>query len=277
MKLFAIIVHYDTPEATAAAVAALDASQRRPDGIVVVDNGSARPPLKSSAEVLALPSNIGFGAGANHGIRAAFARGAERVLLVNSDARLRPDAIGRLEAALDENPRLALVGPTILDAAGRVESRGIRYSPHTGRVRTVDAGPIDALSGCVLLAERRALEHAGLFDEHYFYAFEDVDLCRRLAHLGHGIACVPDAIADHDGSLSIGAQSPRRLYFATRNHLRFAATAGPAWALPMRQLLVVGWNLLHAAVRPPSPRAQALAAVSRGVRDYLRGRFGPSR
>jgi N-acetylglucosaminyl-diphospho-decaprenol L-rhamnosyltransferase len=290
-RLCAVVVNYETADATLACVAALRRSRRAPDAIFVIDNGSRDRSVErlraslGADRLLVLDDNQGFAAGSNHGLRAALADGAERLLLLNSDALVHVDALGRLEQALDADPHLGIVGPTII-SGGRIESRGIRYSRHTGRMFCNQAGDalepslpdevrlVDAVSGCAMLIARTVLEHHGLLDEEYFYSFEDVDLCLRATRGGQRSACVTAARVEHDSSLTIGPKSPRRIYFATRNHLRLSRASGAAVTAPLRQALVLGLNLLHVLVRAPAPRVAALAAVSRGVRDHLLRRYG---
>jgi hypothetical protein len=75
----------------------------------------------------------------------------------------------------------------------------------------------------------------------------------------------------------MGATSPRRLYFAVRNHLLLASRVGPQHA-PVRHLRaahIVGLNLAHTMVRSRVRLADGLAALGRGVRDHWNGRYGP--
>jgi hypothetical protein len=87
---------------------------------------------------------------------------------------------------------------------------------------------------------------------------------------------VPEALASHEGGRSIGATSPRRLYFATRNHLRLArrvAPAGPVHSF-LRGVSIVILNLAHAVRTPGASLADRFRAVVRGTRDHLAGRYG---
>ena len=80
-----------------------------------------------------------------------------------------------------------------------------------------------------MLIRRPVFELAGLLDEEYFFSFEDIDFCLRAADKGFRSACVEAAVAYHEGASTIGRQSPRRMLFATRDHL-----ATPSRALPHR-------------------------------------------
>jgi len=255
--------------------------------VIVVDNGS--PARFRGADVIRSERNLGFGGGCNLGIRAALDGGATRVLLVNSDAEVAPDCVGRLEAALDARPALGLLGPLVVQPGppARVESWGIRFSRASGRMRNLGAGAspearpgglveVDAPNGCCLLARREVFERAGLFTEELFYGFEELELGLRAGRAGFGSAVDPSAVVMHLGARTIGAASPDRLYYAARNHLRVAAESAPlpppaAWA---RAGAIVAMNFAHALVRAPAPRIAGLRAVARGVYDHARGRYG---
>jgi GT2 family glycosyltransferase len=286
----AIIVNYRTPDATVRAARSLGDIDR----LFIVDNGSddgsldrLRAELRDAA-ILATGRNLGFSGGSNAGIAAALAGGADRLLLVNSDVELAADGVGRLARALDQHPHLGIVGPALLDDGGRIESLGLSFSRLSGRVWNLGAGqpadrlrpwprprPVDGVTGCVMLIRRAVVDEVGRFDERYFYALEDLDLCLRAAQRGFGTACVETATARHAGSLTIGPRSPRRLYFAARNHLLLARRAPlPAPLALARDGAIVARHLAHALVTAPAPRLAGLRAVARGVVHHLRGRYG---
>ena len=295
----AVVVNHDTPAQTRLAVRSLLASQRPIQAVVVVDNGSAPGVAESlraalpGVTVLVSGVNLGFSGGCNLGIREALRRGADHVLLINSDVVAPPDLAGTLERALAGYPGAGIAGPLVLDRADprRVSSAGIRYDPSTGRMRHLGFGEpsaawmageitaVNGVSGCAMLIARRVLDRVGLLDEAYFYSFEDLDLCLRARAAGFAALCVPGAVAYHEGSVSIGARSPRRVYFAARNHLRLASRSGVAPGAVRtlaRQLSIVGLNVAHALVSAGVPRGRALRAVARGTWHHLVGRYGDS-
>jgi GT2 family glycosyltransferase len=290
----AVVLNYATPGLTWLAVRSLQTSLVRPGRILVVDNaspdGSAdvlRQSL-SDAEILSLPTNTGFAGGCNRGMAAALAGGAEFVLLVNSDAWVEAQTIGELLAAARVWPAGGIFAPVLVarDEPGRVTSAGIRYSELTARMRnardgtSVDRLPsrpevVDAVSGCVMLIRCDLVRRIGYLDERYFFAFEDIEYCRRARGAGFGVWCVPAARAHHAGSATIGGTSPRRLYFAARNHLLLASSSMRRAARPFRFAAIVALNGLHALRSRGAPGRRRLAAVWRGVRDHLAGRYGP--
>jgi GT2 family glycosyltransferase len=306
-RLAAVVLNFRTPDDTLLAVRSLRASRRHIDTIIVVDNspgGSGGLPGSDRVddlrrvledvwtEITYLPTerNLGFSGGMNVGIREALAKGADRVMLVNSDVIVPPDCVERLEEGL-EAPGAGIVGPIVLSrsAPDLVASLGMSYSPATGRMRHRGFGRrveysdrqsrtvVDGVSGCLMLVRRDVFVAAGLLDEEFFFGFEDLEFCLRARRAGFTTAIAGRAAAFHEGGRSIGAASVRRFYFAARNHLLVARRAVPASSRTRfagQALSIVMLNVGHALVSPGASLPARLGAVARGTRDFLRGRFG---
>jgi len=294
-RTFAVVLNYRTASATIAAVRSLQASTSPPASIIVVDNASgddSLPRVRSDApdaQLIASAVNSGFSGGCNVGIRAALDQGASRVLLLNGDVDVPPDTLSVLECVFHKEPRVGVAGPivTMRSDPSSIESAGISYSPATGRMRHLGHNArqsdtplaacrdVDAVSGCAMLVRREVFETVGLFAEEYFYGFEDLEFCLRAKAAGFRTVCAGDAVVKHEGGASIGRASPRRLYFAARNHLLLATRVGPqAWPIRFaRATNIVGLNVAHALVQSGAI-APSLAAIGRGVRDHLKGRYG---
>ncbi|MFN8641978.1 MAG: glycosyltransferase, partial [Candidatus Binatia bacterium] len=83
---------------------------------VVIDNASADDSAAAlraaqpGLEILANPRNLGYAGGNNVGIRWALARGADYVLLINSDTEVTPDLVTELVRVAESDARIAVVG-----------------------------------------------------------------------------------------------------------------------------------------------------------------------
>jgi GT2 family glycosyltransferase len=292
VPIVSVVLNYRTPADTSIAVASLRASERLSD-VIVVDNDAGvvcRDALArwgGAVTCLQTGSNLGFSGGMNAGIRQALAGGARHVLLANSDVVVPPDCLGRLEAALNEHPDVGIVGPVIRSRAFPevVASAGIDYDLRTGRMRHrgtpasggAEAGDVAAVSGCVMLIAREVFERVGLFDEKYFFGFEDIDFCLRARAAGFRTHVETGAVAYHQGGVTIGAQSPRRLYFSARNHLMLAhghaGGSGPM-TRAARAAFIMSLNLAYAVKAPGGSLPVRVSATLRGILDYFRGRRG---
>jgi GT2 family glycosyltransferase/glycosyltransferase involved in cell wall biosynthesis len=298
-RLAAVVLNFRTPDETLLAVKSLLASRRALDFLIVVNNDpgdgtrAALMPVLSKITYIDTSANLGFSGGMNVGIREARARGADRILLVNSDVIVPPDAIERLEQALHAGPQVGIVGPVVLARSepDRIATLGMSYAPVTGRMKhrgtgnsvadhrlRADSDVVDAVSGCLMLIKGEVFDAVGLLDEQYFFTFEDLDFCLKARRAGFSTVLAGQAVVYHEGGQSLGARSPKRFYYAARNHLRLARETDPA-ASPLRALTRACWivmlNLAHAIVSPGGSLPVRVAAVARGTRDYVAGRFGP--
>ena len=297
-NIAALVLNYGTPQDTVESVRALRESRRPLDQIIVVDNGSpddSEAYMRRHLEplgvtVLQTGENLGFSGGNNVGIRLALRRGANQVLLVNSDVTLEPGCVGNMEQALRGRPNWGIAGPRVLARSARhiIATLGMTFSPTTGRMRHIGFGKhvgnvpspplttVDGVSGCAMLIRAEVLQQVGLLDEDYFFSFEDLDLCLRARRAGFETVCVGRATAFHEGGQSIGKHSPRRIYFATRNHLlmaRTSARSAPPYTM-VRHAFILGLNLAHVMLTSDIPRREGFKAMSAGVWHHVWRRYG---
>lgn len=169
------------------------------------------------------------------------------VFLLNPDTELSPEALPRLIACLQAQPRAAVVGPSLFYGDGRpqpsrrrflslpsawVESTPIGWHwpglPAIARFHMADrpeAGPerVDWLVGAALLCRCEALEQAGGLDEGFFMYAEEMDLCRRLADAGWETWYCPGARVLHHEGQSSGQVSGLRHRLFQRARVRYVA------------------------------------------------------
>src|SRR5207237_769005 len=158
------------------------------------------------------PENLGYAGGANLGIRAALAAGADVVLVLNNDVRLRPGAAAAALEALGADRRIAAVGPKVL--AREDPSRlWLAWGEVTWRQSLVALrgagepdGPawdaprdVEWIAGCAMWIRREALAAVGLLDETFFAYHEEVDWCARARAAGWRVVYRPAAVVTHTG------------------------------------------------------------------------------
>ena len=196
---------------------------------IVVDNasrdGSADMVAHEFPDAVLLRSdvNLGFAAANNHGF--AVARG-RWVVLLNSDAFLRPGALPRAVQHMQADPAIGfggarLVGrdggwqpsarafPSCLNDLLTLSGLSSRYprSQFFGRVDRTWADPdepasVDWVPGAFGIVPRDLLEQVGYFDERFFLYYEEVDLCRRIKAAGRTVWYWPDVVVVHLGGES---------------------------------------------------------------------------
>ena len=288
-RVTAVVVHWRDADDTRGCVASLAAE---PDlDVVVVDNGS-RPPLDMPAGVTTIRStdNLGYAGGANLGIAAALAAGAETVLLLNNDVRVRPGATAAALRVLGSDAGVAVVGPKVLarEDPSRLWLAWGRVTYGQSLVALCGAGEPDGpafaeqrdvewVAGCAMWLRAAAVRDVGLLDEAFFAYHEEVDWCTRARERGWRVVYCPDAVVTHTGRGTAGGPAAVRVrkYFAARNTILFARKhARPAARVKLACFLAASlplqlmWHWRRGT-------AEEVWLKIRGVRDALAGRRPP--
>jgi len=250
MDLSIIIVSFNAAADLERCLASLHAAPpSTPHNIVVVDNGSTDGSVAiartwADIRVVEVGSNAGFARANNIGIRES--RG-DAILLLNNDTIVPPGAIDRLVDELNRHPDVAVVGPRLVDGAGRAELSFGRMIGPLNELRQkwlAHGGGVDALtrrrqypdwvSGACLLVRRADAEAVGGLDERFFMYTEDVDFCTALRSRGRRVLFTPDVEVVHLRGRS-AATAPRATRDAyVRSHLAFYEKHHPAWAPILR-------------------------------------------
>jgi GT2 family glycosyltransferase len=193
--------------------------------LVIVDNASTDGTLDQLAQVGGArihrnPRNLGFGPATNQG--AAMARG-RHLLLLNSDAWVRPGWLEPLIDLADSDPGVAAVASKLLYPDGRLQEAG-SIVWRDARVRQYGDGDVpnrpeynfrrtvDYASAACLLVRRSAFIEVGGFDPLFAPVyFEDVDLCLALAAGPGRVVYQPRSVVEHvrGASSSGGVQGTR--------------------------------------------------------------------
>lgn len=194
--------------------------------VVIVDNASTdgtRDELDSvtGARILRNPRNLGFGPANNQG--AAMARG-RYLLLLNSDAWVRPGWLQPLLDVVEADAGVAAVAPKLLYPDGRLQEAG-SILWRDARVRQYGDGDVpnrpeynfartvDYASAACLLVRRSAFISVGGFDPRFAPVYyEDVDLCLALGAGPGRVVYQPRSVVEHvRGASSSGAVQTTRI------------------------------------------------------------------
>ena len=235
--LVAVVVTYRAPrEMLDTCVGALRAGGGV-DRIVVVDNGGTAVVDDPAVELIQPGSNLGFGGGANLGLRRADGLGAQFIALLNDDVRVEPGWLGPVLAAFDADD-IGAVQPVLYVEGSNppeVNSAGVELDKY-GQGHDLTLGVRHQASDLTLVVRHRASDleiftggcvvfrgefcaATGGFDESLFLYYEDVDLARRGAALGWRYRLATESHVWHRGSATTLAQPGRTRYFQERNRL----------------------------------------------------------
>lgn len=210
------------------------------DRVIVVDNGStdnsAAVAARAGAHVIRLAANAGFAMAVNCGLEAA--AGLEWIGVLNNDVTLAPDWLAQIMAKLEPGDSWFATGK-LLDAQAhkRIEGSfdavcrgGCAWRCGHGRpdsevwnqARTIQLAPFTAVVFRAGLFDR-----VGYLDEKFESYLEDVDFGLRCAEAGLSGLYVPDAIAYHQGSATLGRWHPDTVRRMARNQLLIVAKHYP--------------------------------------------------
>jgi GT2 family glycosyltransferase len=279
MDVSTIIVTRNTCALACAAIqSVLDSQDSLTKEIFVVDNGSTDetsatlPREFPQLQFIRSEKNLGFARACN---RAAKAARGEFLLLLNSDARLEPDALAKAVGWMRAHPDCAVAGAQLLNTDGARQNsianfptlatellnksllRRLWPGKFPGKEQTF-AAPVDVetVVGAFMLIRKSVWDALGGLDERFFFFFEETDFCLRARQKGFRVAHLPDVRVWHgqgqtakqiSASARIEYWRSRYLYFA-KNHscgARIILAAG-LWLRLLVDLAMAGFLTLLA-------------------------------
>lgn len=250
--------------------------------IVIVDNalvGGIPAEMRGNrTQVIEMGENAGFARAVNCGWRAA---PTPWVAILNSDVELDPRWLERLVqhsegAVFATGTILSAADPTRIDGTYDLVSRSgcawrAGYDERADRLlpRMAPSCRISIAPATACLYRRDILEQLGGFEESFESYLEDVDFGLKCVASGASGVYVPDAIAWHWGSATLGRWNPRIVRLTARNQLRLVARHYDAalfrsswWQIIVGQFL---WGLV--AARHGAGGAW-IAGKWEGLRDF---------
>jgi GT2 family glycosyltransferase len=227
--------------------------------------------------VISLGRNAGFAAAVNRGVQEA---GAEWIGVLNNDVLLAPDWLAQLMAKLKPSQAWFATGK-ILNAGAhdRMDGsfdavcrggcawrcgHGRLDSPLWNQPRAIQLAPFTAA-----VFRAGVFERVGLLDERFESYLEDIDFGLRCAEAGLGGVYVPEAVAYHQGSATLGRWHGDTVRKIARNQLLLVAKHYPpnwilryGWPVFIAQTL---WGFI--ALRHGAPFSYIVGKVQ-GLRQF---------
>lgn len=267
-----------------------------PVQVVVVDNDShdgTDDIVKehfSQFTFISSGANLGYAGGNNLGIQVGLDREADYIFILNPDAVVDPECVGRLVQRLEKDRDVAIVSPkiyvsgsdTIWYAGSSIDWKTGRTPHHGAGIK--DNGTFDAAeyteraSGCAMLARANLITRVGDLDEQYFLYYEETDWSVRFTDCGYRIGFVASAKVWHAVSLSTGGYAePTYQYYMARNQLLFMKQHSKG-SFPLFLIRFIMQVALRAVllIRGSSLKAswQYVRTCAIASSDFFRHRFG---
>ena len=201
-----------------------DVAWRRNYDVMVIDNASGDGTAEMvesefpSVDLVRNPTNVGVAPARNQ----IFNRAAGRyVIILDVDTLVHPGSFDVLLDVMDKNPDAAIAGPRLVYRDGALQ---LSCRPFPNPLNIVLEGTflrelfsksrfvvnytmegwdhaeqrdVGWMYGAALVVRKSALAKIGLFDEGFFYLYEDIDLCFRARQAGFRNLYVPDAVVTH--------------------------------------------------------------------------------
>lgn len=297
-KLWAVLLTYNRPADLRDHLAALRSQVRRPDHLVVVDNGdldgetativAAHRDLGQDVSLVQTGENLGPAGGWALGVRGVLKRAApaDWLLLLDDNDPPRTDGVLRDIEALAR--RSHALDPHV-GGAGLIGARFDRHRGVVTRLRDNElSGTVDVDTfggGTFPLYRIEALQAVGGLRADLFFGFEDLDLGLRLRECGYRLVIdgpLMEAERRHAGNLGLpavrrtrpGDASPWRRYYTVRNVILICRELGFRRAAILSTLRAGIAGPLVAAIRR-DPQWRELGRMSvKGAADAWRGRTG---
>lgn len=209
LKVYAIVLNYNSSEECIGLFKNLSEYNQSISEILIIDNASSIEDIENlkkniSFENLILNSeNLGFAGGNNIAIQKALAEEADFIWILNPDIRIEEDTLPQLLKCIEEDDRLAAVGPRIIkredpylifsDGEKIIWDATCRtyHKNHNKMVKEMPGSidyDVDYIDGSCILIRKEAFEETGLFCEDYFLYFEETDWCFRSKEKGWKLA-----------------------------------------------------------------------------------------
>lgn len=180
-----------------------------PATVMVIDNGSGDATCEiirdnyPGVELIETHENLGFGRANNIGIQLAVERGFDYLFLLNQDAWIEPDTLGKLVEAAEKNSAYGILSPVHLNGKGDATDFG--FSEYTGLKNREEAAqlteevtPYPFINAAMWLIPVRVIKETGPFAPLFPHYGEDRNLVLRLQKRGYRVGLVKSAFGYHD-------------------------------------------------------------------------------
>lgn len=261
---------------------------------IMVDNDSKDNSIEEALrtmpdiQILDTKKNNGFARGNNIGIKEALKDpDVKYIALLNTDARLEKDWLGKVIELAERKPMVACLQGTTLNYSDRriIDSTHLYMTQgaqgaqgHWQDVYYEEIGPkkVFGVNAAACLISRKFIEaqpYRQFFDESLFMYLEDVDIGARSTIMGWDNYLVPGARAYHMGSASSGGEtgfSNYGLYMTFRNNLG-VILKNYRWGTIFRLLIslpVTDYRTIQHLIRLNRPEAARKVIAGRLVGIY---------
>lgn len=195
-KIFIIILNHNEKEGLLRTLASVFGLKYDNFEVVLVDNdstdGSLEEIRRSFSRVIVIKNseNVGVYTGLNIGIKYSLERGAKYVMFLKAGAILNSNSLSGLAKELDENNKIGIVSPVIINEKRTILFSGGKIS--WGKMSIINKKTklkssffSDFILRNAALVRAEVFRKSGLLDEKYFLYYGDVDFSLQVKKAGY--------------------------------------------------------------------------------------------
>jgi len=234
-----IALNYNQPDITCLFLQSLRKLSFSNYEVILIDNHSVIDPtsrIKSEFPEIRfyrLTKNLGFTGGNNLAMK--LAKG-DYFFIVNNDTEIASvNLLEKLLEPFENDPLIGMVSPKIryFDNPQIIQFAGYsKINAFTGRNgqigdHEVDNGQYDQsgythyANGAAMLVKREVAEKVGLFTDHFFIYYEELDWSAQTVKSGYKIFYQSEVHILHKESMTMGKATPIKVYYHNRNRIMF--------------------------------------------------------
>ena len=208
--------------------------------IIIVDNASSLGNVDVLKEkfpkihLIKSSKNLGFAGGNNLGIQVAKGK---YLFFINNDTEVESDFLEPLVDILERDTNIGMVSPKIKFYFSKNKNTiqyagAVGINPATGRGSKIgsfefDKGQYDDVRatalghGAAMMVPMSVVKKVGLMPDIFFLYYEEHDWCEHIKRAGYKIYYIGTSTVYHKESMSVGKNSPLKMYYMTRGRLLF--------------------------------------------------------
>ncbi len=237
--------------------------------IIVVDNDSHDDSVTMvvkefpGVKIIENSKNRGFGAANNQAFAVMKGRYA---LLLNTDTVLTENAVHELFAFMENHDEAAMAGGQLLNRDGSRQNSIANFPTFftllmntalleylfpekypSKRYEHKEPLEVESVVGACVLVRKKAMDEVGIFDERYFFFFEETDWACQMRAAGWKICHIPSATIYHLQGKSIGRNVRSRIEFYRSRYKFFSKWRGRSYNVAVSIVvfvrLLINWFL----------------------------------
>ncbi|MBL3655639.1 glycosyltransferase family 2 protein [Fulvivirga sediminis] len=213
LSLYAIVVCYNGKRWLEKCLTSLQVSEY-PVSIIVVDNDSTDGSVElikqyfPDVKLIQSKVNLGFGKANNLGIKYALSEKADFIFLLNQDAWVRKDCIGKLLDCFRRNQKAGIVSPVQMDGSGTAID--YKFKQHVSKYllegdisslekeSTNTTAEVAFVNAAAWLIKSECIRQVGGFNPLFPHYGEDNEYAGRIHYHGYKLYVQAGALINHD-------------------------------------------------------------------------------